>query len=359
MPTNFTRPTLATLIARVQADIESEVVGVGARLRRRFEFALSLAIAGVAHHLHGHLAWVAEQIILDQASEKFVLRWADLFDLARKPATPATGNLTVGGGSGAVLPAGTEFVRVSDGARYTVDEEHDPVGVSETVAVTAVVAGAAGNMSAGGTVQLVSPILGILSEAEVATGGLAGGADVESIEALRARTLERIQRPPRGGAPGDYAAWALEVPSVTRAWEYPRQLTNGFSRVGVVSLTFICEDAFPDGIPDEDARADVQAYIDERSPAEAFVFLPEPVALATTIKLSPNNSTMRDAVKAEIADLVQRERAPGTTLRLARLVDAIERGVGTGSYELVSPVADVTLTFRQLHVYEDPTFSTL
>lgn len=356
MATNFTRPTLAALLARVQTDIEGEIAGVTARLRRRFEFGLARAIAGVAHHLHGHLAWVAEQIIIDQASEKYVLRWADFFGVVRTAAVAATGNLTVVGDGAAVLPAGAEFVRLADGARYTVDAEHDPVSVSETVAVTAVDAGTSGNMVEGQALQLSSPIAGITSEATVASGGLGGGTELETVEALTTRTLERIQQPPRGGAPGDHVTWAKEVAGVTRAWEFPRQDVDGSTRVGAVALTFVCDETFANGIPDGAKVTAVQDHLTEMSPAEALVFAPDDVALATTIKLDPNNADVRTAVGLEIADFLKREREPGWTMRLSRLSEAISRATGEVRHEIVSPVADVTLSFGQLHTYQTPTF---
>jgi uncharacterized phage protein gp47/JayE len=56
---------------------------------------------------------------------------------------------------------------------------------------------------------------------------LVNGSDIESIPDLRARLLERIQNPPSGGAAEDYVAWALEVPGVTRAWVYPKEMGAG------------------------------------------------------------------------------------------------------------------------------------
>jgi uncharacterized phage protein gp47/JayE len=353
VPTNFTRPTVAALIARVQTDIEGEIAGVTARLRRRFEYGLARAIAGVAHHLHGHLAWVAEQIIVDQASEKYVLRWADFFGVARRPAVAAQGDITVIGDGAAVLLAGTEFIRLADGARYTVDAEHDPVTVSETVAVTAVDAGTSGNMVAGQTLQLSTIIPGITSQATVASGGIIDGAELESVESLRTRTLARIQQPPRGGAPGDHVTWALEVPGVYRAWEYPRQDVDGSARAGVVSIAFLTES----GLPSSGLRDDVLEYAQERSPAEVLMIELQGVPLVVSIKLDPINSAVTDAVGDEIEDFLLREREPGWTLRLSRLDEAISRAAGEVRHEIVLPAADVPLDFDEIHTYLAPTIN--
>ena len=97
MPSNFTRPTLAELIDRAQTDIEGALQGVNARLRRRVEFVFARAMAGLTHGLHGHLAFIAEQILPDQAAEAFLLRWGSLFGVDRIEGDIAAGPATVTG----------------------------------------------------------------------------------------------------------------------------------------------------------------------------------------------------------------------------------------------------------------------
>lgn len=358
MPTNFERPTPAQLIARAQTDIESEVAGVSAQVRRRPEYAHARAIAGTAHGLHGHLAWVAEQIIVDQASEKFVLRWADFFGLIRKAPVAATGTITVTG-SGGTLPAGALWIRVADGLTFATDDEHNAV-TSAAVAITAAEGfeGKAGNLTAGTVLQLVSSIAGINGTATVVS--LSGGSDVESIDDLRERLVLRVQRPPLGGAPGDHATWALEVPGVYKVWEYAGRDGIGNPGIGKVAVTFVLE---PDDdgnvqLPNPTQVADVQQYLDDRSPAQVIVFALEPVPLVTQIDLGENDTTaIRDAVKAELKAMLARDAEPGGTVFLSRINEAISVAAGEYSHDLITPSANVTVPFGHISTYVDPSWS--
>lgn len=358
MPTNFERPTPAQLIARAQSDIESEVDGVSARVRRTPEHAHARAIAGVAHGLHGHLAWVAEQIIVDQASERFVLRYAGLFGLSRRPATAAAGSLTVTG-SGGTLPAGTVWIRVADGLTFTTDVEVAPV-TSATAAITAATGfeGSAGNLETGTKLQLVSSIVGVDNEATVLAPGLAGGAEQESIQALTLRLLDRIQRPPLGGAPGDHRTWALEVPGVYQAWEYAGKNGLGNPAVGRVALTFVGIDE--DGnltIPDAGAVAEVQDYLDARSPAEVIVFAPTPIDYPWTVESVPGSDAVHDAITTSVKQMLARDAEPGGVIRLSRFEEAVSVATGEESHDTTVPADDVEYDFGEIAVPGTPTYT--
>ena len=86
------------------------------------------------------------------------------------------------------------------GSGLRVDSRSSPIPAAGNgnLDVEAVVAGAAGNLPVGVILNLVSPISGLGSQANVSTA-FTGGADIESIASVRARLLARIQDPPRGG----------------------------------------------------------------------------------------------------------------------------------------------------------------
>jgi uncharacterized phage protein gp47/JayE len=356
MPTNFERPTRRQILARVQADVEGEVDGVSAQVRRRPEFGLAVGVTGAADSLHAHLAWVAEQIIPDQAAERVLLRWADLFGLSRNVATAATGTITVTG-SGGTLPAATEWIRVSDGMSFTTDTDYT-ITTTAPVAVTAAAGfeGLAGNLSTGTKLQLVSPIAGVDSEATVLTPGLVGGADQETLAALLVRLLDRIQRPPLGGAPGDHAAWALEVSGVTRAWEYAGRDGNGNPGIGKVAVTFMCDGSFTNGIPDSDKVLEVQNYLDARSPAEVIVFAPTPVDYDWRVVPSPNTVLVQNAIIAEVTDMLARDAEPGGTIKISRFEEAVSTATGEISHATYTPAGDVTVDFGEISVPGTPTW---
>lgn len=371
MPTNFQRPTPVEILQRVKADIESEIAGASARIRHTTELGLAKAVTGQSHSNHGHLAWVTAQLLpSSDMAEELLLRFGDTFGVDRKPAVAAKRTITVTG-SGGDLPAGTQWIRLADGYVFTVDAEVDGV-TSATAVISALEAsvddlgGAAGNLEEDQTLQLVSPIAGIDATATVVAGDDdVDGSDLESLEDYLERVLLRLREPPKGGAPGDFVQWALEVPGVTRAWEYIGVDGDGNPGIGKVALTFM-RDGDEDPIPDEDAVAVVQLYLDMRFFGErVIVFAPEPVDLDFTAALTPNTAAVRNAVQTgtgysatgEVPDMIRRDAVPGGTLRLSRLREAISAATGETSHELVSPTEDVELGFGQIHRPGTPLFT--
>lgn len=340
----FSRPSLQNLIDRAQGDIESGLPGADARLRRSNLNVLAGLIAGVSHGLHGHMAWLADQVIPDTAEVEYLDRWATLWlDQPRKAAVAATGNVTFTGTSGTLIPAGTSMIR-ADGVEYTTDADATLSGGTVTAAVTAVEAGAAGNAIAGVAVTLTTPIAGVTSAATVAGGGLAGGSDTESDDDLRARLLARLKEAPHGGASFDYVNWALEVAGVTRAWVYPQELG-----IGTVTVRFVRDDD-ASIIPDAGEVAAVQAYIDALRPvtAQLTVVAPVAVALNFTIAVTPNTAAVKAAVEAELVDLLRREAEPGGTILLSHIREAVSIAAGETNYTMTAPAADVTHTTGQM-----------
>ena len=334
----FQRPDLPTLIERAQADIESRLPGADARLRRTLLGVLARMHAGSVHGLYGYLDWLSRQLMIDTADAEYLARWASIWGVSRKPATAAEGQVTFAGSDGNVIPAGTALQR-ADGVEYTTDLDATIASGTATVAVTASQAGEAGNAAGGTALTLVSPISGVDSTATVDSTGLTGGADTETDDSLRSRLLARIQMPPHGGAAADYVTWALEVSGVTRAWVYPGELG-----IGTVTVRFMMDDTYADGIPQASDVQAVQDHVDALRPVTADVTVVAPVAvpLDFTIKLTPNTSSVQTAVQTELEDLLRREAEPGGTILLSHIREAISIADGETDHVLVAPTADVT-----------------
>ncbi len=334
----FQRPDLATLIERAQADIESRLPGADARLRRSLLGVLARMHAGTVHGLYGYLDWVSKQLMIDTADAEHLERHASIWGVSRKAAMPATGTVTFTGTDGAVIPQGTALQR-ADGIKYATDAEATISAGSASAGVTASQPGESSNAAGGTGLTLVSPVSGVNSAATVNSAGLTGGADTETDASLRQRLLARIQNPPHGGAQADYVAWALEVSGVTRAWVYPAELG-----LGTITLRFMMDDAYADGIPQAADVQAVQDYIDAVRPVTADLTVVAPVAvpLDLTIALTPNTSAVQAAVKAELADLLTREAEPGGTILLSHIREAISIAAGETDHDLTSPTADVT-----------------
>lgn len=341
--TGFTRPTLPQLIDRIQTDINARIPGADSRLRRSVLSVLAFVFAGAVHLLYGFVSFIAQQILPDTARVEFLERHAIIWNVPRKPATGATGNVTFSGVNATVIERGT-VLRRADDVQFVTDAEATIAAGTAIVSVTAALAAADSETVSGTTLSLVSPIGGVQSAVIVGGGGLTGGADAEDVEAWRVRILDRIRQPPAGGNANDYEEWALQVPGVTRAWVFPLELG-----IGTVTVRFV-RDNDVSIIPDNGEVAVVQAYIDARRPVTADVTVVAPVAVPQDfeITVAPDTTAIRASIEAELADLVAREGVPDGTLYLSRIREAISIAAGEFTHTLVAPAADVVLAQNEI-----------
>jgi len=351
---SFSRPTLSTLIDRVEADIRAQLGISSPALRRSVIAVLSRVIAAGYHLLYGYMDWIKTQVIIDTAEKEYLERWAAVWNISRKAADYAVGNVTFTGVEGSSIPAGTLVAR-SDGTEFATDAIGTISGGSASLAVTAVEAGDAGNTAETTSLTLVNPVTGIDQDSTVGTGGLTSGTDEETDADLRDRLLLRIRKPPQGGSSADYEQWALEVSGVTRAWVFPNN-----TGPGTVGVTFVDDNSDPI-IPSGAKVTEVQDYIDARRPVTAVVtvFAPTAVALDLEINISPNTAAVQAAIEAELTDLIMREGEPGGTILLSHIQEAISVAAGETDHTLVSPTANVTHTAGQLPVLGTIIFGTL
>lgn len=351
----FERPTLPQLIERQVADFESRLPDADVRSPGSNLAVMAKIGAATAHGLYGFQAWIADQIHPDTAAAETLARIATIWGVNRIAATFAGGDLTMTGTNGAIIPAATRLQR-GDGVEYTVAEEATIADGTATVAVDAALAGVAGNADAGAKVNLVSPIAGVQSAAVVAAGALTGGADAETDAALLARLLDRIRQPPHGGASFDYVKWTFAADArITRVWVYPLELG-----AGTVTIRFMMDDTYADGIPLAGDVAAVQAYIDAVRPVTADVTVVAPTAVAMDPNiggLSPVSQAVKDAIEAELKDLLSREAEPGGTILLSHVREAISIAAGEHDHALVSPAADVEHETGEIAVLGTVTWS--
>lgn len=296
----FVRPTLRELISRISSGIQSRLSVP--QVRRSNATVYSRVLAGASHELHGFIEYVSKQIFVDTADSEHLDRHASIFGITRKAASKASGTVKFSFQDGVVnIPVGT-ILQGGDEQQFQVTVAPNAEGVAS---VEALVAGEAGNIESGDTLTLISPIEGVISEAE--SQGIAGGADAEDDENLRARVLARQRETPHGGTSSDYVQWALAVPGVTRAWCYP--LENGD---GTVVVRFVCDD-LADISPTSEMVKQVQSYIDSKRPVTADVTVMGPTLKAVNIEIStltPDTSDVRAAVEAELKDLFMKESEP-------------------------------------------------
>lgn len=350
---SFNRPTLPDIISRIETDYVSRL-GVKEPARAAFVRAQSRAFAGAVHGLYGYLEFISQQALPDTAVDEYLERWCSIFGIFRIPATFASGNVTITGITGNIVPAGT-IVQTGDQIQYETTADVTLAGGTATATVTCLDAGAVGNQVSGAALSFLSPVAGINSGATVATGGITGGSDQESQESLRQRLIARIQTPPQGGNAADYEKWAQEAdPSVTRVWVTPLEMG-----AGTVTVRFVTDDAPGGPIPTTPVVDAVDAYIQTVRPVTANVFVVAPVLNEAdfSIQLSPNTQAVRDAVTAELKDLFFRDGKPGGTILISRVREAISIAAGESDHVLVSPTVNIVSPAGQLPVVGDITWS--
>jgi len=314
----FSRPTRTEIQSRVAADIERHS-GQKSSSRGDIYYPLAQAIAGVSHGLHGHLQYNVDQIFDDSCDDESLLRRAAEMGIYRIRAYRASGKIKITGNDGAELLEQT-LLQTAGEIRYRTTKAAVIVGGEAIVDVTAIEAGNNGNQSDGVTLRFISTQLDIDSEATV--NEIAGGSDIESIDRVRGRLSSRRKRPVMGGNKNDYVQWTLEAHSdVTRAWCYP--LEKG---LGTVVVRFVTDNlATP--IPSDEHRKAVTNYIDENRPVGMKQFSVDPLVekhldLEFTT-LTPNTKEVRDAIVAELNDLLLRQSEPGGSVLLSQIHEAI------------------------------------
>lgn len=337
----YARPTFTQILASIQADINSNLPGVDARLRRSVLNVLSYMEAGVAQGLYGYIAFIALQVFPDTATGDYLNRWATIFGVQRHSAVSAAGNIVCTGIDATLIPAGTQLQR-SDLVVFTTDANATINMGTVTVPVTAVVPGSNGNTTASSVLTFTSPVSGIDSTATVDGSGLSGGTDIESDDDLRIRLLARISAPPQGGAAIDYVNWAEQVAGVTRAWCVPQG--SGSPNVKVY---FMMDDTYSDGIPLSGDVTTVQDYMDPLIPVTAVLTVAAPVAtpIDFTIHLIDNDSSaIRASVEANLQQMIIRDSGPGTTIYLSRIIETINTSDNVFASTVTVPSSDTTIT---------------
>lgn len=343
----YDRPTLQTINSRIIGDIEASLAQTTPILPRSVLRVLGRVFAGAVHSNYGFLAWASKQLFPDTAESEYLDRWASIWGVTRKQPEFASGNVTITGENGSSLLAGAHFIGVN-GQEYEVITGATISGGTATVEVEATGSGSAGDLAAGNALTLVEPVAGINLGAVVASGGIGGGADVESDDNLRARILARIRNPPQGGTATDYVAWALEVAGVTRAWAY-----EAYMGPGTVGVVFVSDDAPGGIIPTPELVAEVEAHIETLRPlcAQVYVLGPTPVTVDFTINLEPDYPEVRAAVEAALEAFIEESAGPGSTIAPSQISEVISGAAGEVSHVLVSPSSNVVMANNEIGVF--------
>lgn len=342
---SFPRPALTELISRIESDMSSRLLSGAPVLRRSFLGVLARVFAGAVHMLYGYGQWIAKQILPTTADAEYLELHAETWGIVRLSGSYATGTAVFTGVNGSVIPEGA-VVQRGDGVQYKVDADATITAGSATVNLTAMVSGAESNALVSTIVALVNPVVGVNQSGSIGPSAMTGGVDRETDEQLRTRLLQRLQNPPMGGALADYEAWAYEVSGVYKPFVFPLYDAENdvYPAPGHVGVTCIVADG--DRIPDASLITSIQNHLDIVAPvtANVKVYAPTKVEVDFEIAISPNTSAVREAIRAEIASLFDREGAPNVTIPVSHINEAISIAVGEYDHSLIAPFSDIIMT---------------
>lgn len=346
-------PTIKEIRSRIVSDMNARLPGADGLLPNSFLNILATVFAIAIYPVYLLIEYVLAQIDPATAEGKYLDRHGRTVRLSRKVASAGLGKITFKGAAGTTIPANTEVQR-SDGIKYKTVEAATLKGTSLSVSAISEKDGSEANALVGVKCRLVSPILGLDSECEIADGGITGAADSETDADFRLRILERMKTPFGIGTANDYKHWALSVPGVSRAWVYPQELGYGSVTVRVAS------DLGPQApIPSEDLVKQVKEYIDQKRPLgvrNLQVLAPIAKKVNFTIDLLPDDENTRAAVKASLEDLFRKEAEPGSSVLISHIRQAISNATGEYDHTLVTPSSDVSSTKGELLVVGDITW---
>ncbi|PHM49340.1 baseplate J/gp47 family protein [Xenorhabdus miraniensis] len=348
----YKSPSLSTLIARNQADIESRLPGTYSRTAFRTTRAIAFANAGNAAALHDHLAWTSRQVVPHLADDDKLLEHCEFWGVWRKAATNANGTLTVSVSTDTLIPAGTRWQRPDGVVFESLDDVHVIAG-DNPISVAAIDAGRKGNTAEGVSLELISPVVNVQTQAICRYIG--GGAEQESIDSLRSRLLFRVQYPPSGGNRYDYERWALEVPGVTRAWCIPRY--RGHGTVGVMFVMDEEPDIFPGNTDLNRVKDYLTGHINpvtnqvegKTTGAELIVMSPTAKVVHFIIRLAPNTEEVRGAVKTNLKTYLDSLR-PGGLAFLSEIRATISNAPGEIDNTVISPASDIHAAENEIFV---------
>lgn len=332
----FNRPTLAEIVARVEADVVGKLGLTVPVMTRAVSRVLARAVAGASHMQHGRIDYLIRQIFPQTQEADSLELDAASYGLTRNPAAFSSGGVEFAGVNGTVVPTDTLVTR-ADGVQYRVTTGGTvALGVLASP-VVATVAGADGDAPDGALMTLVSPIAGITGV--TADGDIGGGAEQEDIEDFRQRVLEAMRAESLGGSDEDYVGWAKAVAGVTRAWVYRHE-----QGLGTVTVRFVRDGDSPI-VPSAGEVADVQEALGNERPVTAEIFVEAPIddPVAFTVSIVPDTPELRNEVEQELIDLFFVRAEPGDgagrgTVLLSEMRTSI--GVVSADYTLTAPVLD-------------------
>lgn len=94
---------------RTKTDIQNLLTESNPFLRNSYLGAFVTATSGRVFDFYQQLTQLIKELFLDTATGEFLERWGSYVDILRKPATQASGLISISGDVGSIIPAGTQL----------------------------------------------------------------------------------------------------------------------------------------------------------------------------------------------------------------------------------------------------------
>ena len=283
------------------------------------------AFTGIASGLYGDQQKVRNDIWVRSARPEAVIEHGLDWGIERQPATKSkcTSAPLTGTNGTVVGPGDLTFLYAPTNVLYTNTTGGTVSGGILNVAIQSETTGQIGNVLAPDELIIVSPPTGI-DPTVTLTASISDGSDIESIDSLRQRIINRMQNAPAGGNETDYPNFAFDAdPSVRSA--FIRRFGRGLGTVDayITTGTTDIDNAVTNGIPivripGAGVIATVQAYYDSHvpltdcprvyAPAQENINATVKVVLASGLTLSsvPSDATY-NPLNLNVQQLIQRE----------------------------------------------------
>ena len=322
---------------------DGSVVTLDGRAANTFENVLAAVHAMGMYELYLTVRQLAREMFIQTATLDGLLPMhADTWGVPRQGAKAAIGYVLLSATQAVPVRAGAGFTGEGGSGWRRTRAATMPAGSNGTpVPVQAETSGAAGNLAADTTLTLVSAVAGI-SGVAVDGSGLAGGFDIEEVEAWRSRILLRVRQRSAAGTVAQYteladAAGAGSV-NVVPGW-------LGEHTVGVIVL-------MPGPVVPTAAQvATIQSYIDAKRPVRGNVTVVagQIVTRNPTISLNPDTVNARALVAGAVSTYYA-GIGLGGWIYTSQLSDAISSIAGEVSHFVSDPTADEQLAANQAPV---------
>ncbi len=302
--------SFVTIFDRIIADLESSLNIDTPALDIAFNKVLAGAEAGEFGILQRHALDRQKQCFPQFAIDEFLTAWGELINESQEPASAAIIECIATGTNGTVIEAGNLGPRwISDtGILYFNKTQQTITGSTATLEVESVTPGTIGNREVNEKLTIIAPQAG-LDDTILVTAILSEGNEGQSDDDYRTDIVNKVARPPRGGAVADYFDWGTDVPNFIDIYPYAGNLPGKINIYGVV-------DDQPDGIPTSAQLTELETYISDatRLPIWAEgklpnnddrlnVFASVPTEFDIDIQgLDPNSQTLRDAITNALTD---------------------------------------------------------